>query len=583
MVLDLEASKFLLTPNFLKLMPEAEGYSSNLYPVLHENLSAEAARQFSRIIKSFIRGEKAEDYDFSMTDSGGHPVWLRVSGRYQRKDQKVVGVVGTIRNISEAVTLQESLEESRNFLDTLINLVPLPIYYKNNREEYEFCNRAFADLLSLPEEDMAGKKASDFYSADQAARFSLDDRKVLDEKAVRIYDDRVTMKNGDVRELMIHKAPDISPWDGRVKGLAGFILDKTEQNSINRRISRLVDLKELVLEINHAILSIPDQKSLLSFVLHKIPRVVKHADCGSILLFDGENFSVYASFGYNTEEISNFSFPLKSSFMYREDEGIPQDVQIINDLQALSRQNGYIPLLSTEAGGIVNSFMGAPILRNGEVLGIFSLDSFTNHAFGDEDVEVMNYLIEQLAVILDKQELYQKVLGLSRFDSLSGLSNRHYFQEQARATLSRAERMGQKLVILLADLDSLKPVNDFFGHEAGDAMIKCFSSLLKESFRDSDILGRMGGDEFTAVFHDTDRERLEARMESFRHDPKLFRVEGHGYAACRFSFGTAAFPQDSGSLDELIGIADKRMYEMKLQGKKGRVPYTRDTLLVKKI
>ena len=146
---DLEASKFLLTPNFLKLMPEAEGYSSNLYPVLHENLSAEAARQFSRIIKSFIRGEKAEDYDFSMTDSGGYPVWLRVSGRYQRKDQKVVGVVGTIRNISEAVTLQESLEESRNFLDTLINLVPLPIYYKNNREEYEFCNRAFADLLCL--------------------------------------------------------------------------------------------------------------------------------------------------------------------------------------------------------------------------------------------------------------------------------------------------------------------------------------------------------------------------------------------------------------------------------------------------
>ncbi|MDC7240789.1 MAG: diguanylate cyclase [Spirochaetales bacterium] len=579
---DLEKSEFLLTPNFIKLMPEAEGYEHYLYPVIHNHLDREAARQFYRIIKSFIRGVKVEDYDFSMTGSGGGAVWLRVSGRYQKKEGRVKGVIGTIRNISETRTLHDSLEENRNFLDTLINLVPLPIYYKNLNEEYEFFNRAFAKLLKLKEKDLTGKKAGDFYNADEAQRFSEDDRKVLVNREARIYEDRVTMRDGEIRELLVHKAPDISPLDGRVKGLAGFILDRTEQNMNSRKITLLADLKELVLEINHAILSIPDQKSLLSFVLHKIPRVVKEADCGSILLFDGEMFRVYASFGYVRENIEKFSFPLTESFMYRKGVGIPEEVVIINDLQELLQNEGMTPLLPTVEGGEVNSFMGAPIIRNGRILGIFSLDSFSNHVFGDQDVEIMTYLMEQLAVILDKQELYQKVLGLSRFDSLSGLSNRHYFQEQARATLGRAERMGQKLVILLADLDSLKPVNDCFGHEAGDAMIRSFSSLLKESFRDSDILGRMGGDEFTAVFHDTDRERLEARMESFRREPKLFKVDG-GFAACRFSFGTAEFPTDSSSLDELIGIADKRMYEMKLEGKKNRGPQTPETLLVRKI
>ena len=576
---DLKKKRALLTPNILKLIPEAEGYGPYLYPIIQNHLNPKDAKQFFKIIKAFIRLEKAEDYDFQIKSFSGLSPWMRISGTYLKEGGEIIGIMGNLRNINESVILQKNLVESRNFLDTLINLIPLPIYYKNLKGEYEFFNKAFSKLQGMQDIDLIGSTVYDLYSQEQADEFTRSDQSMFKEKEVRVYDNKVTFRDGQTRELMIHKAPDISSEDSEVKGLAGFILDMTEQNKAAKKISRLIDIKELVLEINHAILSIPDMESMLEFILKKIPSVVKNADCGTILLHKEGVLTVTASYGYEMKDYKNFSFPLESTFMYKEGEGIREKVIIINDIQKIIREGNYPPLLPTKTGNTVNSFMGSPIIREGRMLGLFSLDSFSNNIFKEEDIEVMDYLNEQLAVVLDKQELYQEVLGLSRFDSLTGLSNRHYFQEQAQAALSRAGRTDQTLVILLADIDSLKPVNDYWGHEAGDAMICSFSTLLKESFRDSDILGRMGGDEFTAVFHDTDRDKLEARFNDFRNNPEHFDVPD-GKVACRFSFGIAEYPTDSKSLDELIKIADQRMYEMKENGKRERGILSMESLLL---
>ncbi|WP_171832077.1 diguanylate cyclase domain-containing protein [Oceanispirochaeta sp. M1] len=576
---DLKKKQVLLTPNILKLISEAEDCGHYLYPVIQSHLNPQDAKQFFKIIKAFIRLEKAGDYDFQIKSSTGLSPWMRISGTYLKEGGEIIGIMGNLRNINESVTLQKNLLESRNFLDTLINLIPLPIYYKNLRGEYEFFNKAFSKLQDMQDMDLIGSTVYDLYSLEQADEFTRSDQSLFKDKEVRVYDEKVTFRDGKTRELMIHKAPDISSEDSEVKGLAGFILDMTEQNKAAKKISRLIDIKELVLEINHAILSIPDMESLLEFILKKIPSVVKNADCGTILLHKEGVLTVTASYGYEMRDFKNFSFPVESSFMYKEGEGIPKKVLIINDIQRIISEGNHPPLLPTKKGNKINSFMGSPIIREGRMLGLFSLDSFSNNIFREEDIELMDYLNEQLAVVLDKQELYQKVLGLSRFDSLTGLSNRHYFQEQAQAALSRAGRTDQTLVILLADIDSLKPVNDYWGHEAGDSMICSFSTLLKESFRDSDILGRMGGDEFTAVFHDTDRENLEARFNNFRNNPELFDVPD-GKVACRFSFGTAEYPTDSNSLDELIKIADQRMYDMKENGKRERGILSMESLLL---
>jgi len=560
---DFEKNKILLTPNILELMPRADSEDLYLYRFIEDHLEKEEVHLFYKILKAFVREQSPSESDFrlkSLQDYGSY--WMRVSGKLLTNEQGLSGVIGHIRNISDSVSLKTAVEESKDFLDTLINLIPLPIYYKNVMGRYQFFNKAFSNIHNMTKEEVKGKTASELYGEKQAVEIIAGDKELINKKGLIVIEKSLTLRNGETRDFMIHKTPDLSRRRGIVKGLAGFMLDITVQKKASRRISRLMDIKELVLEINHAILSIPDLESLLEFILKKIPRVIPGADCGTILLNRNGMVTVSASYGYILKSNEEFSFPVTESFMFIEGKGLPDSAVIINDLQKVVSEGNYPPLLPTADGRTVQSSMSSPIIRHGNVLGLFSLESFTNCIFTDEDVEVMEYLDEQLAVILDKQELYQRVLGLSRFDSLTGLSNRRFFKEQAQAALNRAQRTNQTLIILLADLDYLKRVNDLWGHEAGDSMIISFSRLLQESFRDSDILGRLGGDEFTGVFHDTSRVNLEHRFKAFTESPPLFSVR-EGDIACRFSYGLAEFPQESHSLDELIKIADRRMYEMK--------------------
>lgn len=578
---DIRENRILMTPGILDLMPRADKEELRLDQLLSEHLDAEALQNFYSILNAFIREESPTDCDFRLKrPQDGTAWWMRISGRLLKNENGIEGALGHVRNISDSVSLRTAVEETEDFLDTLINLIPLPIYYKNTKGQYKFFNRAFADLNRLKDDEIRGKTASDLYDREQAEDIMANDTNLINKKGLSVFEKTLTFRDGRTRDFMVRKTPDISRKRGVVKGLAGFMIDITDENRASRRISRLMEIKELVLEINHAILSIPDLESLLEFILNKIPQVIRGADCGAILLNDDGMVTMTASFGYVVNEEDRFSFPVTQSFMYREGEGLPDAAVIINDLQEVVSGGDYPALLPTLAGETVRSSMSSPILRDGKVLGLFTLDSFRNRIFNEEDIEVMEYLIEQLAVILDKQELYQRVLGLSRFDSLTGLSNRHYFKELAQSAINRAGRTDQSLIVVLVDLDSLKAVNDFWGHEAGDAMITSFSRRLKESFRDSDILGRIGGDEFTGVFHDTGLKDLEVRFRALIDTPPLFSVSD-GTVACRFSYGMAEYPGESESLDELIRIADSRMYKMKIGKKGGNAVVSKENLLMK--
>jgi diguanylate cyclase (GGDEF)-like protein len=116
------------------------------------------------------------------------------------------------------------------------------------------------------------------------------------------------------------------------------------------------------------------------------------------------------------------------------------------------------------------------------------------------------------------------------------------------------------VTIALCDLDGLKAINDRHGHPTGDAVLKAFVELLAGNLRGYDSIGRLGGDEFGLILPGTEAE-AEAKI--------LHRLEtsmaqsADGVAAVRASFGTARFPDDAGSRDELIQLADDRLYEAK--------------------
>jgi diguanylate cyclase (GGDEF)-like protein/PAS domain S-box-containing protein len=163
--------------------------------------------------------------------------------------------------------------------------------------------------------------------------------------------------------------------------------------------------------------------------------------------------------------------------------------------------------------------------------------------------------------ITERKQAEDKLRELSLVDELTGLNNRRGFMLLAEQQLLAAGRMKQSALLLYADLDGLKRINDTLGHPEGDRALIDTAGLLKKTFRSSDIIGRLGGDEFVVLAIDTAdnaNETILARLQDYLHIHNLYDNRPHRLS---ISIGMARFdPTNPCTLDELLEKGDKAMY-----------------------
>jgi diguanylate cyclase (GGDEF)-like protein len=154
-------------------------------------------------------------------------------------------------------------------------------------------------------------------------------------------------------------------------------------------------------------------------------------------------------------------------------------------------------------------------------------------------------------------------------DVLTGLPNRRAIEEWANKQLKGAARHGFPVWVVLGDLDSFKEINDTFGHEAGDTVLRTFADTLRKLTRISDMCGRLGGDEFLIVISHVSGDNIELAINRFR---ELFCALSFPFAGKSVSisatFGVAG--SESGSLKDfgaLVRKADEMLYEAKRAGR----------------
>jgi diguanylate cyclase (GGDEF)-like protein len=166
--------------------------------------------------------------------------------------------------------------------------------------------------------------------------------------------------------------------------------------------------------------------------------------------------------------------------------------------------------------------------------------------------------------ISERKQAEEALKALSVKDDLTGLYNRRGFFILAEQGLKTAQRMGTEMILIFGDLDNLKRINDTLGHQEGDKALVDISKILKETFRGSDIIARIGGDEFVILAInriETSVEVLISRLESALNDNNLQTNRSYTLS---LSMGVAYFdPKNPCSIDVLLAQADKLMYEKK--------------------
>ncbi len=213
-------------------------------------------------------------------------------------------------------------------------------------------------------------------------------------------------------------------------------------------------------------------------------------------------------------------------------------------------------------------FMALPLYFKDNIIGVVDIIRYRDEEFSQADMVLLDIFVKMLSAVLDKIEYVKEQEFHARYDGLTGILNRRAFMEKAEEEYLRYKRYSGSCAILMLDVDYFKKCNDTYGHAAGDFVLKKTSEIMRQSVRESDYLGRYGGEEFVIFLHSVTRDnayafaerlRMTIAASSYEHSAKIINVT--------VSIGVALYPADSENILELLKFADVALYQSKQTGR----------------
>lgn len=221
------------------------------------------------------------------------------------------------------------------------------------------------------------------------------------------------------------------------------------------------------------------------------------------------------------------------------------------------------------------SMLVLPLLMHERPLGTLVLGAKRNNAFGDAVRPTLEVLASHVAVSLSNARMLRRLEELATSDGLTGLLNKRALLDMVGTKLAAAKRFSRKLSVLVVDLDHFKKVNDTYGHDAGDVVLKALGGILRKTKRTTDAVARFGGEEFVVLCEDTDREGAVLLAERIREELQrtAFPVaDGALNVTC--SIGVSTYPDAGQDWETLFKGADEALYVSKRTGRNRTTPWS---------
>lgn len=202
-----------------------------------------------------------------------------------------------------------------------------------------------------------------------------------------------------------------------------------------------------------------------------------------------------------------------------------------------------------------------PLRARGEAFGVVFADDRwepSGHR-ASERLQLLELFADQASLVIDNLRLFERALGLSRTDPLTGLGNRRELEARLALLTERAQRSAQPLGLVICDVDHFKRINDEDGHQAGDELLRRLARVLARSVRSEDSIGRFGGDEFVLLLPEADADTVRRIVHRLGREA---RADG-----LSISIGAAVQPADGTTQEELFAAADRALYRSKHAGR----------------
>jgi diguanylate cyclase (GGDEF)-like protein len=214
------------------------------------------------------------------------------------------------------------------------------------------------------------------------------------------------------------------------------------------------------------------------------------------------------------------------------------------------------------------SLLVLPLVLHDRALGTLILGAKRRHAFGDSVRPTLEVLASHLAVSLSNARMVRKLETMATTDGLTSLLNKRAMLDSGAQKIAAAARFGRRLALLIVDIDHFKRVNDTYGHDVGDLVIRGLGDVLKRQKRTTDVVARFGGEEFVVLCEQTDEKGAMLLAERIRDElgKTIFRAP-RGALSVTCSIGIAIFPESGSDWDSLFRAADEALYVSKRSGR----------------
>jgi diguanylate cyclase (GGDEF)-like protein/PAS domain S-box-containing protein len=433
------------------------------------------------------------------------------------------GWVSMHEDITDRRQVEAERDRNREFLNLIIENVPVPVFVKDASERrYVLLNRAAEKFWGIQREEMIGRTAYDIFPRQDAYLIAARDDELVRSGELNYGEREMRTPRNGIR-FASSKSLTISDHDGKPKYLIGVLEDATERRRLERERDRSQTFLNTIIENVPAPIFVKEASGLRYVLVNRA----------------GENF-----WGISRDKMLGKT----SSEIFAKEEA---DLIAARDEQLL--QSGQPSFDEREFRTPCN--------------GVRSIVS-KRLVMSDDDGK-SRYVVGVIEDVTERKLAEAQISNMARRDALTGIANRTVLHEWLEEALARLRGHQEAFTVLMLDLDGFKYINDSLGHAAGDELLKELAHRLQSSLDDSETVARLGGDEFAIIQASKINQREEAialAIKVLEVVARPFDFDGHNLIV-ETSVGIALAPENGTESGELLKKADLALYRTKSEGR----------------